>query len=205
MPLRRCYVPSRAVFGESVGDRAAGSNRLAEIRALVAAIRSPTRCAPRPPRWHRPAGVVPLHRAVHRLPGCATHRRGAAVGARLPVGQQDAHIIPSQTSLELPGRCGDWLAPPPSPPRAHALGRHDEPEVGTSNWLATSADRDMAISGDFSMGTARPAEPDLAHRDRGEIPPWRSDAHESKSHSTGPSGRRMTLPRCASPWSTAAC
>src|SRR6185295_2093520 len=33
-----------------------------------------------------------------------------------------------------PGRCGDWLAPPPSPPRAHAPGRHDERGMGTSTW-----------------------------------------------------------------------
>src|SRR5688500_8270036 len=36
--------------------------------------------------------------------------------------------------MEPPGRCGDWLAPPPSPPRAHAPGRHDERGVRTSNW-----------------------------------------------------------------------
>ena len=36
--------------------------------------------------------------------------------------------------MEPPGRCGDWLAPPPSPPRAHAPGRHDEREMGTFIW-----------------------------------------------------------------------
>src|SRR5215212_1288708 len=36
--------------------------------------------------------------------------------------------------MEPPGRSGDWLAPPPSPPRAHAPGRHDERGVGTSIW-----------------------------------------------------------------------
>src|SRR3954451_10877250 len=36
--------------------------------------------------------------------------------------------------MEPPGRCGDWLAPPPSPPRAHAPGRHDERGMGTSIW-----------------------------------------------------------------------
>src|SRR5690349_8964147 len=36
--------------------------------------------------------------------------------------------------MEPPGRCGDWSAPPPSPPRAHAPGRHDERGVGTSIW-----------------------------------------------------------------------
>src|SRR3954451_18970024 len=36
--------------------------------------------------------------------------------------------------MEPPGRCGDWLAPPPSPPRAHAPGRHDERGVGTFTW-----------------------------------------------------------------------
>ena len=37
-------------------------------------------------------------------------------------------------NMELPGRCGDWLAPPPSPPRAHSSARHDERGVGTSTW-----------------------------------------------------------------------
>src|SRR4026207_2282427 len=36
--------------------------------------------------------------------------------------------------MEPPGWCSDWLAPPPSPPRAQAPGRHDERGVGTSNW-----------------------------------------------------------------------
>src|SRR5690242_20215254 len=36
--------------------------------------------------------------------------------------------------MEPPGRCGDWLAPPPSPPRAHAPGRHDERGMGTFIW-----------------------------------------------------------------------
>jgi len=35
--------------------------------------------------------------------------------------------------MEPPGRCGDWLAPPPSPPRGQAPGRHDERGVETSN------------------------------------------------------------------------
>src|SRR5688500_11363438 len=36
--------------------------------------------------------------------------------------------------MEPPGGCGDWLAPPPSPPRAHAPGRHDERGVRTFIW-----------------------------------------------------------------------
>jgi hypothetical protein len=32
------------------------------------------------------------------------------------------------------GRCGDWLAPPPSPPRPQAPGRHHEAGMGTSTW-----------------------------------------------------------------------
>src|SRR6187200_1309441 len=36
--------------------------------------------------------------------------------------------------MEPPGRCGDGSAPPPSPPRAHAPGRHDERGVGTFIW-----------------------------------------------------------------------
>jgi hypothetical protein len=39
--------------------------------------------------------------------------------------------------MVLPARCGDWLAPPPSPRRAHPLPRHDEPRVRTSNWPPT--------------------------------------------------------------------
>src|SRR5205809_5688737 len=36
--------------------------------------------------------------------------------------------------MESPGRCGDWLTPPPSLPRAETPGRHDERGVGTSIW-----------------------------------------------------------------------
>src|SRR6266567_7603794 len=33
-----------------------------------------------------------------------------------------------------PGRCGDWLTPPPSPPGPQPPGRHDERGMGTFNW-----------------------------------------------------------------------
>src|ERR1039457_2982593 len=33
-----------------------------------------------------------------------------------------------------PGRRGDWLTPPPSPPGAHTPGRHDDRGMGTFNW-----------------------------------------------------------------------
>ncbi len=36
--------------------------------------------------------------------------------------------------MEAPGRCGDWLTPPPSPPRPHASGRHDKRGVRTFSW-----------------------------------------------------------------------
>jgi hypothetical protein len=52
--------------------------------------------------------------------------------------------------MEPPGRCGDWLAPPPSPPRAQAPGRHDE-RGGGDFYLATSGDLHLTISGDFAM------------------------------------------------------
>jgi hypothetical protein len=39
--------------------------------------------------------------------------------------------------MELPGRCGDWFAPPPSPPRATTPDRHDEQGMGTSHWPPT--------------------------------------------------------------------
>src|SRR5271156_2762114 len=32
------------------------------------------------------------------------------------------------------GGDGDWLTPPPSPPRPHEPGRHDERGMGTFNW-----------------------------------------------------------------------
>src|ERR1700736_2664962 len=32
------------------------------------------------------------------------------------------------------GGDGDWLTPPPSPPRPHKPGRHDERGMGTFNW-----------------------------------------------------------------------
>jgi len=52
--------------------------------------------------------------------------------------------------MEPPGRCGDWLAPPPSPPRAHAPGSTRRAR-GEDFYLATSGDLHLAISEDFSM------------------------------------------------------
>jgi hypothetical protein len=60
--------------------------------------------------------------------------------------------------MEPPGRCSDWFAPPPSPPRAHAPGRHDK-RRGGDFYLATSGDLHLAISEDFpmAMDTSSPA------------------------------------------------
>src|SRR6476620_8648386 len=42
-------------------------------------------------------------------------------------------------NMELPGWRGDWLAPPPSLPRARSSARHDE-RGGGDFYLATSGD-----------------------------------------------------------------
>src|SRR3954469_4281656 len=70
----------------------------------------------------------------HRLRCRAADRSRATVAAHLAVGGNDVHPFPRRLQWSPPGRCGDWLAPPPSPPRAHAPGRHDEGGVGTSTW-----------------------------------------------------------------------
>src|SRR5437867_5716879 len=55
--------------------------------------------------------------------------------------------------MESPGRCGDWLAPPPLPLRAHTPSRHDR--KGGDFYLATSEDPYLATNGDFFMATDR--------------------------------------------------
>ena len=67
--------------------------------------------------------------------------------------------------MESPGRCGDWLAPPPLPLRAHTPSRHDR--KGGDFYLATSEDLYLATSGDFFMAT------DSECRSGGDRP-WRS-------------------------------
>src|SRR4051812_17903867 len=58
--------------------------------------------------------------------------------------------IPSLAdNMELPGRCGDWLAPPPSPPRAQSSARHDE-RGGGDFYMATSGDLTWPPVGTFS-------------------------------------------------------
>src|SRR6478735_3542775 len=52
-------------------------------------------------------------------------------------------------NMELPGRCGDWLAPPPSPPRAYSSARHDE-RGGGDFYMATSGDLTWPPVGTFS-------------------------------------------------------
>src|SRR5947209_2977632 len=60
--------------------------------------------------------------------------RGPAVRAHLTVGRNDVHPFPRRLQWKLPGRCGDWLTPPPSPPGPQPPGRHDERGMGTFNW-----------------------------------------------------------------------
>jgi hypothetical protein len=86
--------------------------------------------------------------------------------------------------MEPPGRCGDWLAPPPSPPRAHAPGRHDERGVGTFIWPP---------AGTYTWPSA------------GTLPwPWTAPAHRTRGRPTASTstarGRAGTsLPSGAAP------
>lgn len=67
-------------------------------------------------------------------------------------------------NMELPGRCGDWLAPPPSPPRASRLdttrrarggdfylaktGDLNWPPLGTFSWSRTAVTAPLFRTGD---------------------------------------------------------
>src|SRR6185312_16980690 len=93
--------------------------------------------------------------------------RGATVRAHLAVGGNDVHPIPRRLQWKLPGRCGDWLTPPPSPPRPHASDRHDRrgvrtfswPPAGTSTWPpAETFSRPWTHAGrDRKLGSWAPA------------------------------------------------
>src|ERR1700724_1741847 len=53
------------------------------------------------------------------------------------------------------GGDGDWLTPPPSPPRPHKPGRHDERGMGTFNWpLARTST--WPYTGTFSWPRTKP-------------------------------------------------
>src|SRR6478609_4031349 len=68
--------------------------------------------------------------------------------------------------MEPPGRCGDWLAPPPSPPRAQSSGSTRRARGGDF-YLATSGDLHLTISGDFAMAMdTSPAEAPCEWRGR---------------------------------------
>src|SRR5438034_148582 len=55
------------------------------------------------------------------------------------------------------GGDGDWLTPPPSPPRPDKPGRHDERGMGTFNWPPARTST-WPYTGTFSWPrTARPA------------------------------------------------
>ena len=85
-----------------------------------------------PPRHH--AGLVPGDHPHHGLVRRAADHSGAAVSAHLAVGRNNVHPFPRRLQWKLPGRCGDWLTPPPSPPGPQPPGRHDERGMGTFNW-----------------------------------------------------------------------
>src|SRR5215217_7124477 len=54
--------------------------------------------------------------------------------------------------MESPGRYGDWLAPPPSPPRG-SRSQSIRPARGKDFYLATSGDLYLATSRDIFMAT----------------------------------------------------
>src|SRR5215217_9482958 len=58
--------------------------------------------------------------------------------------------------MESPGRYGDWLAPPPSPPRG-SRSQSIRPARGKDFYLATSGDLYLATSRDIFMATDRTA------------------------------------------------
>src|SRR5215217_3349639 len=57
--------------------------------------------------------------------------------------------------MESPGRYGDWLAPPPSPPRG-SRSQSIRPARGKDFYLATSGDLYLATSRDIFMATDSP-------------------------------------------------
>src|SRR5215203_3033531 len=64
--------------------------------------------------------------------------------------------------MESPGRYGDWLAPPPSPPRG-SRSQSIRPARGKDFYLATSGDLYLATSRDIFMATdTRPPTPSTA-------------------------------------------
>src|ERR1700733_13385054 len=46
----------------------------------------------------------------------------------------DVHSFPRRLSIEAPGRCGDWIAPPPSPPGPELPADTAKRGMGTFNW-----------------------------------------------------------------------
>jgi hypothetical protein len=100
--------------------------------------------------------------------------------------------------MQSPGRCGDWLAPPPSPPRAHAPNRHERgagtstrplagtctwPSAGTFSWPRTRRMRDA----DLRCGI-------VTHPDRPDLPRFhrvRHGTHEGGDRDA--TGRKVVL------------
>src|SRR6266852_55279 len=79
-------------------------------------------------------GLVPGDHPFDCLMRGTRDLRGPAVRAHLTVGRNDVHPFPRRLQWKLPGRCGDWLTSPPSPPGPQPPGRHDERGMGTFNW-----------------------------------------------------------------------
>jgi hypothetical protein len=57
------------------------------------------------------------------------------------------------------GGDGDWLTPPPSPPRPQTPGRHDERGMGTFNWPPA-----RTSTWPYTRTFSRPRTPELADR-----------------------------------------
>src|SRR5450755_4120160 len=88
---------------------------------------------PRHPRRHG-AGHVPGDHPLHGLVRRAADHSGATVSAHLAIRRNDVHPFPRRLQWKLPGRCGDWLTPPPSPPRPELTVQHDERGMRTFTW-----------------------------------------------------------------------
>src|SRR5665213_3229805 len=76
------------------------------------------------------AGNNPLH----RLRSGAADHSSTTISTDLSIRRNDVHPFPRRLQWKLPGRCGDWLTPPPSPPRPELTVQHDERGVRTFTW-----------------------------------------------------------------------
>ena len=89
----------------------------------------------------------------HGLVGGAADRGRTPIAPHIPVGGNHVHTFPRVLRWSPPAwRSGDWLAPPPSPRRAHRPTYDTTRRVGTSTWPQPGGP-DLATSGDFLMAT----------------------------------------------------